>query len=224
MLMSSPSQPSEEHQVGVTSAQERNPDRVIADLTRRMNADFQAGRYAEAGRLALEITARSKDELAAAFRRHGVTVLHLDHEAFGIYEGQIEPTYDVHVDGRTDDVLAAASEFGRRHAQEMVLIARKVREGESDPNERIGLTITLYANPTVPEAVRIAEVVRQLGFAGATFSPKGQGTIVVYHTDTLRMAPQDFEETALALLELLVEDYPRLNFSVQRFVIYMPRL
>jgi hypothetical protein len=64
----------------------------------------------------------------------------LDHEAFGIYAGQIEPTYDVHVDGRTDDVLAAASEFGRRHAQEMVLIAKKIREGESDPNERIGLT------------------------------------------------------------------------------------
>jgi hypothetical protein len=39
---------------------------------------------------------------------------------FGIYEGQIEPTYDVHVDGRTDNVLAAASEFGRRHVQEMV--------------------------------------------------------------------------------------------------------
>jgi hypothetical protein len=73
-------------------------------------------------------------------------------------------------------------------------------------------------------AVRIAEVVRQLGFAGATFSPKGQGTIVVYHTDTLRMAPQDFEDTALALLEKLVQDYPRLNFSIQRFVIYMPRL
>jgi hypothetical protein len=190
--MSSPSQPSEEHQVGVTSAQEKNPDAVIADLTRRMNAEFQAARYADAGRLALEITARSKDELAEAFHRHGVTVLHLDHEAFGIYAGQIEPTYEVHVDGRTDDVLAAASECGRRHAQEMVLIAKKIREGESDPNERIGLTITLYANVTVPEAVRIAEVVRQLGFAGATFSPKGQGTIVV--------------------------------FSVQRFIIYMPRL
>jgi hypothetical protein len=126
-----------------TSAQERNPDAVIADLTRRMNVQFEAGRYAEAGLLALEITARSKDELAEAFRRHGVTVPHLDHEAFGIYEGQIEPTYDVHVDGRTDDVLAAAAEFGRRHAQEMVLVARKVREGESDTNERIGLTITL---------------------------------------------------------------------------------
>jgi hypothetical protein len=222
--MSSPTQPSEEHQVGVTSAQEKNPDAVIADLTRRMKAEFEAGRYAGAGRLAVEITARSRDELAAAFQRHDVTVLHLDHEAFGIYAGQIEPTYDVHVDGRTDDVLAAASEFGRRHAQEMVLIAKKVREGESDPNERIGLTITLHASITVPEAVRIAEVVRQLGFAGATFSPKGQGTIVVYHTDTLGMTPQDFEDTALALLQQLVQDYPQLNFSVQRFIIYMPRL
>src|SRR5947209_17910583 len=173
--MSSTSQPSEEHQVGVTSAQETNPDAVIAELTRQMNAQFQTGRYTEAGRLALEITARSKDELATAFQRHGVTVLHLDHEAFGIYEGQIEPTYDVHVDGRTDDVLAAASEFGRRHAQEMVLIARKVQEGESDPHERNGLTITLYANVTVPEAVRIAEVVRRVGLHGAPFLPEGRG-------------------------------------------------
>lgn len=93
--MPSPSQPSEEHQVGVTSAHEKNPDPVIADLTRRMNAEFQAGRYADAGRLALEITAQSKDELAATFQRHGVTVLHLDHEAFGIYAGQIEPAYDM---------------------------------------------------------------------------------------------------------------------------------
>jgi hypothetical protein len=79
--MSSPTQPSEEHQVGITSAQENNPDPAIADLTRRMNAEFHAGRYADAGRIALEITARSKDELATTFQRHGVTVLHLDHEA-----------------------------------------------------------------------------------------------------------------------------------------------
>src|SRR5438132_4223843 len=123
--MSSPRQSPEEHQVGVTNAQENNPDPTIADLTRRMNAEFKAGRYADAGRIALEITAASRDELAATFQQHSVTVLHLDHEAFGIYEGQIEPTYDVHVDGRIDDVLAAASEFGRRHAQEMVLIAKK---------------------------------------------------------------------------------------------------
>jgi hypothetical protein len=79
-------------------------------------------------------------------------------------------------------------------------------------------------NVPVPEAVPIAEVVRQLGFAGATFSSKGHGTTMVYHTDTLRMSPQDFEDTALALLEELVQDYPRLNISVQRLVIYMPRL
>jgi hypothetical protein len=80
-LMSSGSQPSEEHQVGVTSAQENNPDPVIADLTRRMNTEFREGRYADAGTTALEITARSRNELAATFQRHGVTVLHLDHEA-----------------------------------------------------------------------------------------------------------------------------------------------
>src|SRR5262249_10973854 len=109
--MASPSQPSEQHQVGVTNAQENNPDEAIAELTTRMNAEFRAGHYTDAGRIALEITARSKEELETTFQRHGVRVLHLDHEAFGIYEGQIEPTYDVHVDGRTADVLAAASEF-----------------------------------------------------------------------------------------------------------------
>jgi hypothetical protein len=217
-------EPSQEHQVGITNAQEHNPDPTIAELTRRMNADFATGRYAEAGGTALEITALSRDELRATFKRHGVTVLHLDHEAFGIYAGQIEPTYDVQVDGRSDDVVAAASEFGNRHAQEMILVARKVREGETDPNEVIGLTIALYANLTVPEAVRLAEIVRQLGFAGATFSPKGQGTILVYHTATLRMTPGEFEEASLALLEELVQDYPRLNFSIQRFVICMAPL
>jgi hypothetical protein len=122
--------PSDEHQVGVTNAQEKNPDAVIADLTTRMNGHFAAGRFSEAVVLALQITARSRDELRETFVRHGVAVLHLDHEAFGIYEGQIEPTYDVHVEGRTDAVLEAASEFGKHHAQEMILIARKLREGE----------------------------------------------------------------------------------------------
>ena len=110
--MTSASQQSQEHQVGITNAQENNPAAIIADLTRRMNAEFQAGKYAEAGVIALQITALSKDELAAAFQQHGVTVLHLDHEAFGIYGGQIEPAYDVHVDGKTQDVLAAATDFG----------------------------------------------------------------------------------------------------------------
>src|SRR5437899_9735464 len=131
--MSPAEQPSDEHQVGITNAQEKNEDTVIADLTRRMNGHFAAGQFREAAILALQITARSRDELRDTFVRHGVAVLHLDHEAFGIYEGQIEPTYDVHVEGTTVAVLAAAAEFGRHHAQEMILIARKVREGEHDP-------------------------------------------------------------------------------------------
>ena len=143
---------------------------------------------------------------------------------FGIYAGQFEPTYDLFVDGRSDDVLAAASEFGKRHAQEMILVARKVRDGENDPNERNGLTITLSANVTLPEAVRLAEIVRLLGFAGATFSPKGRGTILIYHTDTLRMTPQEFEDTSRAIQAELLQDYPDMKFSMQRFVIYMPRL
>jgi hypothetical protein len=139
--MSPTDQPSDENQVGITNAQEKNPDTIIADLTKQMNAHFAAGQYSEAAALALQITERSKDELRETFVRHGVTVLHLDHEAFGIYEGQIEPTYDVHVEGPTLAVLAAAAEFGARHAQEMILIDRKLKEGEHDPEARLGLTI-----------------------------------------------------------------------------------
>lgn len=210
--MSSPSQPSEEHQVGVTSAQEKNPDAIIADLTRRMNAEFDAGKYAEAGRIALEITARSKDELAATFQLHSVVVLHLDHEAFGIYEGKIEPTYDVHVDGRTDDVLAAASEFGRHHAQEMVLIAKKLKEGESDPNQRMGLTITLNEETSVEVAVEITDVVRDCGFKGATFAPKANGTVIIYHTDNLGLTSEEFQKNGEKLVGELKKRYASLQY------------
>jgi len=134
--------PADEHQVGITNAQEQNPDAVIADFTKQMNGYFTAGQYGEAAALALRITAQSKDELRDTFVRHGVAVLHLDHEAFGIYEGQIEPTYDVHVEGQAEAVIAAATEFGKHHAQEMILIARKLREGESDGAERLGLTVS----------------------------------------------------------------------------------
>src|SRR5260370_4826584 len=102
----------------------------------------------------------------------------------------MEPTYDVQVDGRSEDVLAATSEFGNRHAQEMVLVARKVREGESDPNERIGLTIMLDAKFTVPEAVRLAGPILRIRFAGATFRPKGQATILVYLPTAFRIRRQ----------------------------------
>jgi hypothetical protein len=43
----------------------------------------------EAADLALQITALSKDELRQSFEHHGVQVLYLDHEAFGIYGGQV---------------------------------------------------------------------------------------------------------------------------------------
>ena len=210
--MSSPSQPSQEHQVGITNAQENNPEAIIADLTRRMNAEFQAGKYAEAGVIALEITARSKDELAAVFQQNGVTVLHLDHEAFGIYEGQIEPAYDVHVDGQTENVLAAAREFGRRHAQEMVLIAKKLREGESDPNQRMGLTILLNEHIGVEEAVHIAEIVRTCGFQGATFAPKGGGTVIIYHTENLGLSPEAFQKNGEKLTGELKKRYSSLQY------------
>jgi hypothetical protein len=177
--MSAAEKPSDEHQVGITNAQENNPNAAIADLTKRMNAYFAAGQYGDAAVLALQITARSRDELKETFVRHGVAVLHLDHEAFGIFEGRIEPTYDVHVEGRTDAVLAAATEFGKHQAQEMILIARKPREGESDPAERLGLTIVLNALITLDEEVEIAALVQDHGFKGATFAPKRRGSVAV---------------------------------------------
>jgi hypothetical protein len=84
--MSVADESSHEHQVGITNAQEHNADADISRLTAEMNALFAANQYAEAARIALSITALSKDELRHTFERHGVTILHLDHEAFGIYE------------------------------------------------------------------------------------------------------------------------------------------
>ena len=222
--MSPEDHPSDKHPVGVTNAQEKNPDALIADLTKQMNAYFAAGRLGEAAVVALQITSRSKDELRDTFVRHGVAVLHLDHEAFGIYEGQIEPTYDVHVEGQTEAVLAAAAEFGRRHAQEMILIARKVKEGEHDPAERLGLTVLLNAQITLEEAVEITAFVQDHGFKGATFAPKRQGTVAIYHTDNLDMDAAAFQNAAALLLKELMQDYPALNFDVQKYFIHMPRL
>lgn len=217
-------QPSDEHQVGITNAQETNPDETIADLTRRMNGHFAAGKYAEAADIALRITALSKDELRHAFEQHGVRVLHLDHEAFGIYAGQIEPTYDTLVDGPTPDVLAAATEFGKRHAQEMVLIAKKMTEGESDPNQRMGLTIALHEDIPVELAVEIADLVRDSGFAGATFAPKREGEVAIYHTDSLGMTGEQFVAAASALVAELKKRYSQLTFGMQKFIIQMPKL
>lgn len=151
-------------------------------------------------------------------------MLHLDHEAFGIYEGQIEPTYDVRVEGSAAAVLAAAAEFGKRHAQEMILIARKLRAGESDPAERLGLTILLNAEITLNEAVELATVVQDCGFRGATFAPKDRGSVAVYHTDNLGMTATEFREAADVLLEELKQDYPGLNFDVRKYYIQMPRV
>lgn len=222
--MSPADQPSERHQVGVTNAQEKNPDAVIADLTKQMNVRFAAGEFGEAAHLALQITARSKDELRDTFVRYGVAVLHLDHEAFGIYERLIEPTYDVHVEGTTTAVLAAAAEFGKHHAQEMILIVRNLKEGERDPAERLGLTILLGAQITLEEAVEITALVQDHGFKGATFAPKRQGTVAIYHTDNLGMTPAEFQDAATGLLEELRQDYPALNFDVQKYFIHMPQL
>ncbi|HUY35459.1 MAG TPA: hypothetical protein VMV69_22130 [Pirellulales bacterium] len=61
--MSGTEDPTGEHKVGITNAQENNPDRRIADLTAEMNARFQAGEYLDAARIAFSITGLGKDEL-----------------------------------------------------------------------------------------------------------------------------------------------------------------
>jgi hypothetical protein len=99
-----------------------------------------------------------------------------------------------------------------------------VREGEHDPAERLGLTILLNAQITLDEAVEVAALVQNRGFKGATFAPKRQGTVAIYHTDNLGMTAAEFQDAATNLLEELIQDYPALNFDVQKYFIHMPRL
>ena len=216
-------EPAHEHQVGITNAQENNPNPDLAELTREMNALFSAKQYAEAARIALSITALSKDELRGIFEQHGVKILHLDHEAFGIYAGVIEPSYDLSVDGETPLVLAAATEFGKRHVQEAILIARKSQEGESDPAERLGLSLALHAPISAEEAVVIAAMVQASGFKGATFVPK-RGEVVIYHTDDLGMTPEQFDVAATSLIEKAKTGYLRLTAMSQKYIIQMSDL
>ena len=66
----------DEHQVGITNAQEKNPDAVIADLTRRMNGYFAAGRIQRGSELSpCRSRHGAENELRDTFVRHGVTVL-----------------------------------------------------------------------------------------------------------------------------------------------------
>src|ERR1043165_3614819 len=200
MAEATPPKPKSEHQVGITNAQENNPDAQIRTLTEQMNALFAKKQYTEAARIALTITALSKDELRETFERHNVRVVRLDHEAFGIY-GVLEPSYDLCVEGGTAEILTAATEFGKRHAQQAILVARKLSEGEKDSAARIGLTIVLNAVISVEAAVRLTEIARQEGFAGATFVPKRQGTLTIYHTEDLNLTPDEFQNAALARSE-----------------------
>lgn len=197
---------------------------MIAEMTCRMNALFARQRFSEATEIALQITAMSKDELRVTFERHGVDVKHLDHEAFGIYCGQMEPSYDVHVEGATSCVLAAAKEFGKKHIQEMVLITRRMLEGEAEPNQRMGLVITLNAHISLDEAVFIAEAVQSHGIAGATFAPNRNGEITIYHTKILNMTDEEFISSAMAITDKLRKLYPQLTSSIQSFIIHMPHL
>jgi hypothetical protein len=99
-----------------------------------------------------------------------------------------------------------------------------LREGESDPNQRLGLTILLNATFTVEEALEIAATVRSCGFQGATFAPKRTGTVAIYHTENLGITADEFEDAALTLLQELQEDYPTLTYEVRKYLIHMPKL
>jgi hypothetical protein len=221
--MSGTEDPTHEHQVGITNAQENNPDRTIADLTSEMNARFQAGEYLDAARIAFSITGLGKDELRQTFEQHGVKILHLDHEAFGIYE-VIEPSYDLRVDGATRDVLAAATEFGKRHAQEAVLVARKAMEDEMDPAVCLGLIVVLHKNIKIETAVEIVDVVRDCGFRGATFAPKRNGEVSIYHTADLHMTTDQFRNAADLLVSRLRTMYPQAQYTVEPYLVLMPTL
>lgn len=208
-----------QHQVGITNSQEKNPDNVIADFTRRMKMLFKAGQYAEAVCIAMQITAISKDDLRKTFECHDVDVKRLDHEVFGIYRGELEPSYDILVEGNTDSIQEAAEEFGKRHKQEMILIARKSYEGEKDPRQGLGLTITLNEKIDIETAVEIAELVRNIGFQGATFVPKGNGTIIIYNAKNLGLSPDTFQRYAEKLLEKLIKRYNNLSYDVQQYIL-----
>jgi hypothetical protein len=53
--------------------------------------------------------------------------------------------------------------------KEAILVARKVREGETDPADKLGLSISLGAAVSAPETALIAELVKTCGFKGATW-------------------------------------------------------
>ncbi len=88
---------------------------------------------------------------------------------------------------------------------------------------RLGLTIRLNAAITLDEAVAITTEVQDHGFMGATFAAKGNGSMVIYHTESLRMSGQEFEAAAIVLVDGLKRKYAALDYDVQKYIIYMPR-
>jgi hypothetical protein len=121
-------------------------------------------------------------------------------------------------------VLAAATEFGKHHEQEAILIARKIREGETEPAERPGLSIALGAAVSAPEAVLIAEMVRTCGFKGATFLPKRNGEVFIYQTDELGMTREQFEKAAELLVSRLQATYPQARHQMQAYLVLLLKL
>lgn len=214
----------EKHQVGVTNAQENNSDAKIARLTVWMREAYKSGNYEEAASTALAITELSKDDLRNVFESKGIKIIHLDHEAFGIYQGKFEPAYDLLVEGNTVDIVDAAREFGEKHAQQAVLVAKLLRIGEHAEDARPGLTLITGNVIAAREAVGISELLGKFGFSGATFSPKRQGAIIIYQTDDLEMNKSQFEQASKDLITELLLDYPGMVFRIREYIVQLVRV
>lgn len=208
------------HHVGITNAQENNPQATLANLYNRMQQAYQNEKFSEAGKLALQITEFSKPELAMLFHKYCVKIEHLEHETIGIFEGVIEPAYDVLVDGDTKAIVAAANEFCKRHAQKAFLVVQRLKTETHQPDEaRLGLTITLNEKISMDIAVEIASLIKDCCLKGATFPLKGRGTIIIYHTDDLGLSEDDFQMYVRMLLYKLKQRYKNLQYQEANYII-----
>ena len=104
------------------------------------------------------------------------------------------------------------------------IIARRLQEDEVDPAEHLGLAIVLHADIKIDEAVEIVAVVRDCGFKGATFAPKHDGEISIYHTDDLGMTTEQFHKSANLLVARLRGKYARMQYTVNPYLVLMPQL
>lgn len=207
------------HHVGITNAQEANPDPWIAEQTREVNRLLNENLFNEAVDCASEITRRSVGELKSLFQSHGVTVEKLDCDCFGIFEGTVEPSYGIVVTGRTSDVVAAAEEFGRRHAQQAVLVASETGAAEAGPNSRASMAVCLNQPVSLKEAVRITVLLeRSFGLRGETFNVS-ESVLAIYHTENLGMTSSEFDSACFKAASELRHAYKSLKTVMGKYEI-----